>query len=127
MKDRVRELVLLSGFLALIYVIGLNQQEWEEKNDLSIEVQKSEMQIAGQLEKETAMTELEESKEMLFDMIAYMTADIQYFMKECERIGQDMKSVEEKEARSEIQELLVKKENESSHMVYEKYFRLTQG
>ena len=127
MKDRVRDLVLLSGFLALIYVTGLNQHEGEEKNDLSFEMQKSEMQMAGQVEKETAITEMEENKEMLSDVIAYMTADIQYSMKECERIGQNVKYVEEKDARLEIQKLLMKKENESSHMIYEKYFGLTQG
>lgn len=44
--------------LALIYVIGLNQQQREDKSDSSIEVQKPEIQAVGQLEKEISENEI---------------------------------------------------------------------
>lgn len=84
---------------------------------LQIKKQKSQIQMMEQMEKEAArtMTELEEKREILSEATAYIAVDIQHFMQECEKIGQDMKSVEKKDAEVEIQKLSEKMENENPY------------
>ncbi|MBD5526415.1 MAG: hypothetical protein HDR04_18855 [Lachnospiraceae bacterium] len=84
---------------------------------VQIKMQKSEIQTVVQLEKEAArtMTELEEKRQILSEVIAYMAEDIQHFMQECKKMGQDVKSAEAKEDEAETQKLPEKNENENPY------------